>query len=532
MKVVGEMEFSKSWGVRRSTSRENAFKRRRLGEVCPFQFIPHRRSYYSSARAWDRITAHIMPDDRFAVACGNGDLELVTILTLTQGIDVNTGVPLGQYVPKLIGNPLKRAISGGHLSIVKFLCEQGADKEAKDSGGQTALHSAVFYKHVHVVKYLCEHGADKDAINNDNKTPLHYAANHGHLAVAKYLCEQGANKEARDNLDRTPMFQAAFFDKLPMVMCLCELGAEKDALSKDGLTPMYAAAQEGHLSVVMYLCRQGVDKEITVGQSCTALLIVAQEGHLDIVKYLCEQGANKEARSDLGATPLLLAAYFGHLCVVKYLCEQGADKEARDNRDKTPLACAARKGHISVVMALVEHGARKFPRSLDGTTPLHSAVDEGNLGMVKYLCEQGANLEAKTKVSMVQKLGSWPAQQHPAKGLKDVGGQTPLHIAAYHGHLPVVKYLCKQGADMEARDSNGLSVQCWAGKMGRTAVSQYLSDALESRTSTIFAKMCGNCGKACTQACSLCHAEFYCDESCFKAAWKSHKKACVGYKKS
>jgi len=36
-------------------------------------------------------------------------------------------------------------------------------------------------------------------------------------------------------------------------------------------------------------------------------------------------------------------------------------------------------------------------------------------------------------------------------------GLSPLHLAALHGHLHVVQYLCEQGADKEARDVNDVT---------------------------------------------------------------------------
>ena len=59
--------------------------------------------------------------------------------------------------------------------------------------------------HLSLVKYLCEYGADKEAGNNYNRTALHHAAESGQLSVVEYLCSQEANKEARDNHGETPL---------------------------------------------------------------------------------------------------------------------------------------------------------------------------------------------------------------------------------------------------------------------------------------------------------------------------------------
>ena len=74
-------------------------------------------------------------------------------------------------------------------------------KEAVDC--KTPLHLAAVNGHLDVVQYLVEQGANKEATDDCNKTPLFVAAKGGHLEVVQYLVEQGVNKDATDADTRT-----------------------------------------------------------------------------------------------------------------------------------------------------------------------------------------------------------------------------------------------------------------------------------------------------------------------------------------
>ena len=65
------------------------------------------------------------------------------------------------------------AAYGGSLEVVRFLIEKGADINARDDRGETALHSAARGGSLKAVRFLVEKGADINARNMyTNKTPL------------------------------------------------------------------------------------------------------------------------------------------------------------------------------------------------------------------------------------------------------------------------------------------------------------------------------------------------------------------------
>ncbi|MBO1308671.1 ankyrin repeat domain-containing protein [Enterococcus sp. 669A] len=88
--------------------------------------------------------------------------------------------------------------------LARWLVDQGADINAKDSYGNTPLHrqSAVWHSNVQLFIDL---GADIEAVNNQGETPLHTAAcayipNHVQTLVAN-----GANINVRNNRGLAPL---------------------------------------------------------------------------------------------------------------------------------------------------------------------------------------------------------------------------------------------------------------------------------------------------------------------------------------
>lgn len=84
----------------------------------------------------------------------NGDLEQVKDIVERKEIDVNKEID-GRP-------PIHYAADYGQRDVIKYLISKGADVNAKDKHGISALLAAVWEGHTDCVKLLLEQGASKD----------------------------------------------------------------------------------------------------------------------------------------------------------------------------------------------------------------------------------------------------------------------------------------------------------------------------------------------------------------------------------
>ena len=255
--------------------------------------------------------------------------------------------------------PLHFACEKGHLPLVQYLLEKGANIEAKNKFEETPLHIACQYGQLPVVQYFIEKGVNIEEKDKDQQTPLHFACFNGSLPVVQYLIETGANMGAKDSESKTPLFYACENGHLPVVQYLISKGDKIETKGYLQKTPLHYASENGQLQIIKYFIERGTKIDRRDYEDKTLLHYASENGHLPLVQYLLEKGAKLEAQSKIKWTPLQYACKNGHLPVVQYLIAKGANIETKDSYKLTPLQTASMYGRTDVVNYLISKGANE-----------------------------------------------------------------------------------------------------------------------------------------------------------------------------
>jgi len=349
----------------------------------------------------------------FAVADG-GNLEAVRLL-VDAGADVNAVSNDGDPV-------LLIAAGGSHQGLVtlerslqaaRFAIVEGSEPTStgfRDAFAQGLLAfsqslasslGAVLAVDPAVIKELIDAGAEINARDAKGMTALHIAATGvADAESVRVLLAAGADVAARDDLFALSPLEAAAAVNANLEVHRVLLSAERARSSGvEGGLPLVAAALNPNADVARFLIRAGFDPN-TQTELGRPLLVAAALNPVASVTYtLLSAGADPNldlVDEGLDHTPLMLAARFNpNAEVTRMLLAEGADVNA-SAADCTALHRAVEANRAAATRALLEHGADADAAGDDCEAPiLLATLGDPSLDIVALLIDAGADVNAR-----------------------------------------------------------------------------------------------------------------------------------------
>jgi len=398
-------------------------------------------------------------DDRVADAAMRGDTASVRAL-LKNGADVNAAQGDGMTA-------LHWAAQNGDVAETQMLIFAGARLEATTrNAAYTPLHLAAKAGRAGTVKALVQAGANVSAPTaSGGATPLHFAASQGNTDAIAALLDKGAAVDVKDSaFAQTPLMWAAAAGRTAAVELLTKRGASVKTMSKienvplkDSLDRMALQARTRRMAALKAAdhaptapAKPDSTKRAPAGtDSAQNRVINRGPSYSDLI-------GNKG-----GLTPLLFAIREGHTATVVALLKAGSDVNQVSGGDHTsPLLMATINGQFDIAKMLLEKGADPKLASDAGTTPLYATINvqwapksmypqpvaqtnqqTTHLELMEMLLKKGADVNAK-----LSKHLWFMSYNFDLLGVNTTGA-TPFWRAAYGLDIPAMRLLMKYGAD-------------------------------------------------------------------------------------
>ncbi|KAJ1558323.1 hypothetical protein HK405_013943, partial [Cladochytrium tenue] len=403
--------------------------------------------------------------------------------------------PKGQRsleVVKVVERMLSIAIAQGAIEAVDLILDVWAGVFDEAAWLDRAALAAVEAGNVAIVSSLLAHGVNPDARNASSKCLLHLAAQDGKYEVAEVLLERGAAVRARDRFHNTPLHDAAARGHVDIVGLLLRNGADVKAVGERGRRPIHLAAEARSPALMVRLLDAGAAVDARDSALNTALHYAAERGDTVLAATVLARGADVEAANASGQRPLHKAS---SSAMVQLLLAHGASPAARDTVGNTAAHSAAQRDGTATLAALLAGGADVDAVGAQGRRPLHVAAHAGADRSLWVLLQARAAVDARdgdgrTALLVATRLGSRQAMRLLLAGGADPNGgdggggvedgQRPVHAACVHWRREVLQQLLEAGASVSARDGRGRTPLHVAATHGHVALVKLLLAAREA----------------------------------------------------
>lgn len=186
--------------------------------------------------------------------------------------------------------------------LVKLFIAAGIDPSVRDETDRTPLHIAAINNDHDIIRALVEQGADIDAQDRDGRTALMVAISYSDTRKAdslttKLLLELGARVDLLNKKRQTVLHVRAtvYTDRSDVMEQLLDAGADVDAQDADGntalhLTALYANPTQDQLGSRMEkLLARGASLEVVNKKGQSPASVTSAYSHVHIIKHIVQK---------------------------------------------------------------------------------------------------------------------------------------------------------------------------------------------------------------------------------------------------
>ena len=258
---------------------------------------------------------------------------------------------------------------------------------------------------------------------------------------------------------------------------------------------------------VELVLNDGLDINTPELSNRTPLLWASLSSSGESIETLIDLGANVNAqRTDDKEAPLTLSSGWNKFMAVYLLLDHGADANIASADGNSPLHTAVSKGFFDITKLLVEKGSYVNLQNKEGRTPLFLSVKNKHEQLIKLLIENEADVRIGYKENSTERFylvrgknrgrAAWHyiageqvnepeiidllVQSGANVNAQDAEGFTPLHMAAIHGNLKIVKKLVDLDADVNIVATDGKNATELAHLNEELEIKEYLESKMAS----------------------------------------------------
>lgn len=231
-------------------------------------------------------------------AVDRGDIKAMQAF-MNEGVSIEVVDARGE-------TPFMHAVRVGNLFSVQFLLSQGANSDAVDTEGRSALHIAATLRQPRIVEAVV--GYNPKLIAQEDmrgSTPLVVAASVGDTGAMDALVRSGAMVNAANVEGRTALHAAARGGQAGAIEYLLSHGTFIDAMDKYGRTPLHYAARFGQASAAASLVRGGARTDLRDAQGYTAEALARASGYAQVSGVIISEEFRRSLVNAAPRTPVL-----------------------------------------------------------------------------------------------------------------------------------------------------------------------------------------------------------------------------------